>query len=189
MHESFMIETPRLLLRPWRDEDLKPFAILNQDKEVMEFMPSLLTLEESTVFAQKIAQHFERYGFGLFAVEVKDSGEFIGYVGLKTVEFQAHFTPAMEIGWRLARSAWGKGYATEAAKAVLAKAFDEWQINEIVSLTTVQNVRSRQVMERLGMTYDPKDDFDHPMLAKGHPLSRHVLYRIRKEFFVSGNSV
>ena len=187
------LRTGRLRLRQWRDSDLAPFATLNADAEVMEHFPARLTREQSDALATRERARIAACGWGLWAVEVVDhpagaeaagamaapggAVPFIGFVGLAEPQFDAHFTPAVEIGWRLARPAWGHGYATEAARAVIRFAFGELGVRELVSFTFVENRRSRRVMQRLGMTHDPTDDFDHPMLA-GHPLQRHVLYRL-----------
>jgi RimJ/RimL family protein N-acetyltransferase len=171
------IRTPRLLLRPWRDEDLPAFAALNADPKVMEFFPKPLDRAESDALAARIRDHFARRGFGLWAVEVPGIADFIGFVGLAVPGFEAHFTPCVEVGWRLAREHWGRGCATEAARAALEFGFLRLGLDEIVSYTVPANRRSRGVMERLGMTRAPADDFDHPLLPEGHPLRRHVLYR------------
>jgi RimJ/RimL family protein N-acetyltransferase len=172
------LRTERLLLRPWRDEDRAPFAALNADPVVMEHFPSTMTRERSDAFVDfNIATIAER-GWGLWAVEVTDTQTFIGFVGLNEPTFDAHFTPAVEIGWRLARDAWGHGYATEAARAVLAFAFGELGLDEVVSFTTVENRRSRRVMERIGMTYDAAGDFDHPNVTDER-IRPHVLYRLQ----------
>ncbi|GGL01844.1 N-acetyltransferase [Sphaerisporangium melleum] len=173
-----MLETGRLLLRRWTPADLAPFAELNADPGVMEHFPALLTREQSDALAERCVAGLERYGFGLWAVEVKASGEFIGFTGLAVPNFEAHFTPAVEVGWRLRRLAWGHGYATEAATASLDHAFGPAGLGEVVSLTATTNLRSAAVMRRLGMTRDPADDFDHPVLPEGSPLRRHVLYRL-----------
>jgi ribosomal-protein-alanine N-acetyltransferase len=144
----------------------------------MEHFPAVLTRRQSDELVERIEGGFEASGFGLWALEVRGTGEFIGFTGLAVPEFEADFTPAVEVGWRLARSAWGSGYATEAARAALQFAFEEAGLSEIVSLTTPANRRSRAVMERIGMKRDPGDDFDHPGLPVGHPLRPHVLYRI-----------
>ncbi|GIH71493.1 GNAT family N-acetyltransferase [Sphaerimonospora thailandensis] len=167
------IRTERLLLRRWRDGDREPFATLNAGPAVMEHFPAPLTREESDALADHIESGFEQRGFGLWAVEA--DGQFIGFTGLSV----PRFTPCVEIGWRLARSTWGHGYATEAALAVLADGFGRVGLTEIVSFTAVPNLRSQAVMRRIGMTRDPEEDFDHPALPKGSPLRRHVLYRIR----------
>jgi RimJ/RimL family protein N-acetyltransferase len=138
-----------------------------------------MTPEQSVAHVQRIGEHFDEHGFGLWAVEVVDGAAFVGFVGLAVPAFEAPFTPCVEIGWRLARDAWGHGYATEAAHAALDYAFGPAALDEVVSFTTVTNAPSRAVMERLGMHRDPADDFDHPNLDAGHPLRPHVLYRIR----------
>lgn len=173
------LRTPRLLLRQWRETDLEPFAALNADPEVMRHFPSPLTREQSDAFASRARAHIGVLGWGLWAVELDDAS-FVGFVGLSEARFEAHFTPAVEVGWRLAREHWGQGYATEAGRAALAFAFDEVGLPEIVSFTTVANDRSRRVMERLGLTHDPADDFDHPLLAPDDPVRPHVLYRLSR---------
>ena len=172
--------TPRLQLRQWRESDLEPFAALNADPRVREFFPNLMTREESDQSAKLMAGHIAKTGWGFWAVSLVKTGEYIGFIGLQPVYFKAHFTPAVEIGWRLAFQYWGNGYATEGARAALKYGFETLNLSEIVSFTTASNLRSRHVMEKLGMQRDPKDDFDHPKLAQGHPLIRHVLYRIQK---------
>jgi ribosomal-protein-alanine N-acetyltransferase len=144
----------------------------------MEFMPAPLSREESDRFVNRIESHFRQYGFGLYAAELDESGCFIGYVGLAVPSFSAHFTPCVEIGWRLSADHWGQGLATEGARAVLSHAFGTLGLDEVVSFTVPANVRSRRVMEKLGMAHDPSDDFCHPNLPEDHPLSRHVLYRL-----------
>jgi ribosomal-protein-alanine N-acetyltransferase len=173
------MDTERLILRRWREDDRLPFAAMNADPDVMRHFPSVMTKEQSDTFVDRIEQGFDEQGYGLWALEVRDSGEFIGFTGLILQTFEAHFTPAVEIGWRLARPAWGHGYAIEAARKVLAYGFGEAGLDEIVSMTTVGNARSRSVMERLGMTRDPADDFEHTGISEGSPIRSHVLYRIR----------
>ncbi|GIH24196.1 N-acetyltransferase [Acrocarpospora phusangensis] len=168
------LSTERLLLRRWRDSDREPFAALNADPEVMEHFPATMTREQSDLLVDRIEAGFEARGFGLWAVEVAATGEFVGFTGLAIPGFR----PGVEIGWRLARSAWGYGYATEAARAVLAEGFRLHGLKEIISFTAVGNLRSRAVMTRIGMTYDPADDFDHPSVPADHQVRRHVLYRI-----------
>ena len=175
------IETERLLLRRWLDSDFEPFAVMNADSRVMEYFPNTLSINESEALAKRIIQHFDEHDFGLWAVEIKDVNDFAGFIGLSTPQFEAHFTPCVEIGWRLDANHWGCGYATEGALAALEFAFQIAKLNEIVAITTVKNQRSRRVMERAGMTHSPSDDFDHPMLPGGHALSRHVLYRMANE--------
>lgn len=174
-----VLKTERLILRPWRDEDLAPFAALNADPRVREHFPSCLTPAESDASAQKIRAAFDAQGYGLWAVEVSGGAPFIGFIGLAEPSFTAPFTPCVEIGWRLAHAVWGQGYATEGARAALACAFERLGLAELVSMTTPGNTRSRHVMEKLGMRHDPADDFDHPNLPPGSPVRRHVLYRLR----------
>lgn len=173
------IRTERLQLRRWMVADREPFAAMNADPRVMEFLPRLLTREESDGLAERINAHFSQHGFGLFALEIPGVTPFAGFVGLSIPRFETAFTPCVEIGWRLAADFWNRGYATEAARAVLEFGLRDVQLSEIVSFTVPANYRSRRVMERLNMTHDPADDFDHPLLPMSHPLSRHVLYRFR----------
>jgi RimJ/RimL family protein N-acetyltransferase len=174
------LQTRRLLLRPWRESDLEPFAALNTDPAVMEHFAKPLDRSESDAFVARIRAHFAREGFGFWAVEVPGVAPLVGLVGLARPAFEAHFTPCVEVGWRLAREHWGKGYATEAARASIRFGFEQLGPDEIVSFTVPGNVRSRAVMERIGMTRSADDDFDHPALPEGHRLRRHVLYRIRR---------
>ena len=173
------LKTERLVLRDWRDDDLAPFAALNADPRVAEFLPAALTRAESDALADRIRASLGCHGFGLWAVEIQGGAPFIGLVGISVPLFAAAFTPCTEIGWRLAHAHWGHGYATEAARAALAYGFEQLGLEEIVAFTTADNVRSRAVMERLGMTRSAADDFEHPALASGDPLRPHVLYRIR----------
>ncbi|MCU0267619.1 MAG: GNAT family N-acetyltransferase [Acidimicrobiales bacterium] len=174
------LRTPRLVLRPWRPRDREAFAALNADPVVMEHFPAPLARAASDAFVDRIEAALGRRGWGLWALEVPGVVGFAGYVGLEPVRFEAHFTPAVEVGWRLDRAWWGRGYAPEGATAALGFAFDELGLDEVVSFTAVANARSRQVMAKLGMVHDPADDFDHPDLAEGDRLRRHVLYRIRR---------
>ena len=173
------LRTGRLILRPWRDEDLAPFAALNADPAVMEYFPATLSRAESDAFAARVRSEMAEHGFGLWAVEAPGVAPFVGFTGLAVPRFDAHFTPCVEIGWRLAREHWGRGYAPEAARAALAHGFGALGLDEVVSFTAAGNLRSRRVMEKLGMRHDPAEDFEHPNLAAGHPLRRHVLYRIQ----------
>lgn len=175
------LRTERLLLRRWRSDDRQPFAALNADPAVMECLPKLLSREESDALADRLDGDFDRRQHGRWAIEVPGVASFIGFVGLGYVDFPTHFTPCIEIGWRLAREHWGQGYATEAARAALRDGFDRLGLEEIVSFTVPHNLRSQAVMQRIGMTRTADDDFDHPVLPEGHPLRRHVLYRIRKD--------
>jgi RimJ/RimL family protein N-acetyltransferase len=155
-----------------------PFAALNADPRVMEFFPAVLTHDESAARVSRIREHFNVHGFGLWAVEVVGQVDFVGFVGLVVTTFQAHFTPCVEVGWRLAFEHWGRGYASEAARTALAFAFDVLRLDEVVSFTVPANNRSRRVMERLGMKRATDEDFEHPALPVGHPLRHHVLYRL-----------
>jgi ribosomal-protein-alanine N-acetyltransferase len=170
------LTTERLLLRSWKPADRAPFAALNADPEVMEHFPALLTREESDAAIERFQQRLETYGYTLWALELRGTGEFIGFTGIQNVPYDAPFTPAVEVGWRLARSAWGHGYASEAARASLDHGFKTVGLKEIVAMTATTNLRSQAVMERLGMTRDPADDFDHPNVPEG-PLCRQLLYR------------
>lgn len=173
------LETPRLRLRRWHPSDRVPFAALNADPRVMEHLPAVLAREESDELAARCDAHFNRHGFGLWAVEIRDVTPFAGFIGLSVPHFQAHFTPCVEIGWRLAADYWGHGYATEGARATLEFGFGALKLSEIVSFTVPGNLRSRRVMERIGMTYNPADDFDHPRIGQPSGSAHHVLYRIR----------
>lgn len=174
------LRTERLLLRRWRDQDRDPFAALNTHPAVVEFLAGPLSRSESDALIERIEQAFDERGYGWWAVEVPGEAPFVGFVGLAPVAFEAGFTPAVEIGWRLDPQWWGRGLATEAARAALAYAFDVVELDEVVSFTAVANIRSRRVMERLGMTRDPADDFAHPGLPVDHALVEHVLYRVRR---------
>ncbi len=181
MPQQHQLQTDRLLLRHWNDGDLEAFAELNADPAVMEFFPDALDRNQSDALAAEIRRRMDEHGWGMWAVEVKATGEFIGFVGLNTNTV----TPRgenVEIGWRLNRQSWGQGYATEAAVAALSFAFDELGLDSIVAFTTVNNSRSRAVMERLGMQ-NTGENFDHPKVAEGHPLQEHVLYAIKSEEF------
>jgi RimJ/RimL family protein N-acetyltransferase len=172
------LETERLRLRPWRAADRAPFAALNADPEVMEFFPSVLSRSESDAFADRAAHELEERGFGLWAVELPGELPFAGFVGLAIPRFEALFMPCVEVGWRLARATWGRGIAPEAGRTALAFGFEQQGMDEIVSFTSEINRRSRRVMEKLGMRHDFAEDFDHPTVAVGHRLRRHVLYRL-----------
>ena len=177
---AFPIRTERLVLRRWRDEDRAPFAAMNADARVVEHLPGPMSREQSDALVDRIEANFASREFDVFAVEVAATGDFAGFVGLTVPRFEAAFTPCVEVGWRLAPAFWGKGYATEAARASLAFGFERLQLAEIVSFTVPANVRSRRVMERIGMTHDSREDFDHPALPEGHRLRRHVLYRVAR---------
>ncbi|WP_309713350.1 GNAT family N-acetyltransferase [Pseudolysinimonas sp.] len=173
------LRTARLVLREWREEDRDGWAAMNADPEVMEYFPATLDRALADAAFDRISTALSARGWGLWAVE--HEGRFLGFTGLSPVGFEATFTPAIEIGWRLRRDAWGHGFATEAAQEVMRFAFDDLGIPELVSFTSVGNERSRSVMGRLGFTHDPCDDFDNPNVAEGDPLRRHVLYRLRAQ--------
>ena len=181
--EEFQLRTGRLVLREWRDADREPFAEMNANPEVMEFFPSTLERQTSDVMVDRFRREFAELGFCPWALELFGVEAFIGFVGLHSVPDEMTFSPAVEVGRRLARPFWGQGYATEAAARVLRFGFDELGLEELVSFTSVVNTRSRKVMERLGMSRDPDDDFEHPRLPEGHRLRPHVLYRaVRSRF-------
>lgn len=179
--QGTQLQSDRLILRRWRADDRAPFAELNSDADVMRYFPAPLDPTASDALVDRIEAGFDALGYGLWAVEVRSTDAFIGFTGLTRQTFEAHFTPAVEVGWRLTRPAWGHGYATEAARAALTFGFTMAGLDEIVSMTAVTNKRSRAVMERLGMIRDAADDFQHPLLPEGHPLRPHVLYRINRE--------
>ncbi|MEL4896074.1 GNAT family N-acetyltransferase [Crocosphaera sp. Alani8] len=170
------IVTPRLKLRQWKEEDKEPFFKLNSDLRVMEFLPKSLSKEESNNFIERIKLGFKEDGYSFWAAELIENQAFIGLIGLSIPKFQSFFTPCVEIGWRLAYDYWGKGYATEGAKASLDYGFKELNLSEIVSFTFFKNLRSRRVMERIGMRF--LDEFEHLSLPEGHCLRTHVLYKI-----------
>jgi ribosomal-protein-alanine N-acetyltransferase len=173
------IETDRLLLRRWTEEDRAPFFRLNSDARVMEFMPNRLSRLESDLLVDQIEDHFRKHSFGLYALELREDHSFIGFLGLAIPAFTAHFTPCVEIGWRLSANHWGRGLATEGARAVVRRGFEVVRLDALVSFTVPANIRSRRVMEKIGMTHNAAEDFDHPNLPEGHPLRHHVLYRLR----------
>lgn len=172
--------TPRLLLRHWHHADREPFATMNADPQVMEHFPARLTRAESDAMVERAEARLRSAGYGLWALEERSTGRFLGFTGLQPVAFEAPFVAGLtvEIGWRLRREAWGHGYAQEAARAARDFAFDRAGLPELVSFTATSNLRSMRVMERIGMTRDPADDFDNPRLPPGHRLRPHVLYRL-----------
>jgi len=179
MAEFFQIRTKRLLLRQWNDEDVVQFAKLNADPVVMEYYPNVLTIEQSNAMAEKLKSLISDNGWGFWAVEILENQSFIGFVGLHNPSYELPVTPCTEIGWRLAKEYWGKGYATEAAKACLDFGFKELNLSEIYSFTSVANKRSRGVMERINMKNENKN-FEHPMIPMGNPLREHVLYKVSR---------
>ena len=177
------LSTDRLTLRRWRESDREPFARLNADPEVMAHFQRPLTREESDALVDRIETRFEERGYGLWAVERREDGLFLGFTGLAYQTFEAPFTPCVEVGWRFDKFAWGHGYATEAAREALRFGFIDANLDEIVSFTAVGHRASIRVMERIGMHRDPAEDFDYPSVPVGHPLRRTVLYRLRREEF------
>jgi RimJ/RimL family protein N-acetyltransferase len=175
------IQTDRLTLRRWAATDREPFAALNADPEVVQYLRGALDRAQSDRFVDRIEASFEEHGYGLWAVELRASREFLGFTGLALQTYEAPFTPAVEVGWRFARSAWHNGYATEAARAAVDFAFGPAGLSDIVSVTTATNAPSRAVMRRLGMTYDPRDDFDQRGFVEGHPLRPGVVYRLTRQ--------
>lgn len=178
MENTYLIETPRLGLRRWTAGDLEPFALMNRDPAVREFFPGLLTYEESVATVERLENHFDKYGYGFYAMDLLAIGEFLGFTGMIHTPFVSWFTPCVEIGWRLRREAWGSGYATEAALACLQHGWSVPGLDKIYSFTAVLNVRSERVMQKIGMRR--AGEFDHPNIAEGHRLRRHVLYEIAK---------
>jgi RimJ/RimL family protein N-acetyltransferase len=176
-----ILSTERLVLRGWRHSDRVPFARMNADPQVMEFLPQVLSSPESDLLAERIDAHFRQHGFGLCAAELRRDGTFIGFIGLNVPLFQAAFTPCVEVGWRLRADLWGQGLATEGAREIIRYGFETLGLREILSFTVPANVRSRRVMEKLGMNHNAADDFDHPRLPLSHPLRRHVLYRLKRD--------
>lgn len=171
-----IIETKRLILRPWREEDLEPFACMNADSRVREYFPSVLSSEESHRQAASHIRHITAEGWGFWAVSIKGGAPFIGFIGMQKIDFLPDIPPTVEIGWRLAHPFWGQGFATEGALASLKYGFDKLHLPEILAFTARDNIRSQTVMKKIGMSY--VKDFDHPKLPKEHPLSPHVLYSI-----------
>jgi RimJ/RimL family protein N-acetyltransferase len=178
---TFPLHSSRLTLRPWEDRDRAPFAAMSADPVVMQHLSPLPTLDAANGWIDRQRAQFAQHGFGYWAVELRESGQLVGAVGLSRPSYEAHFTPAVGVGWRLARPFWGYGYASEAANTALRFGFGQLGLAEIVAVTIPANVRSQQVMRRLGMTYSPADDFDHPRLPEGHPGRRCVLCRMTRQ--------
>lgn len=176
---AIIIETERLILRTWEQKDAEPYFHINQDPKVLEFLRGPLTMQQINDFIPAVNQHQEKHGYTLWATELKETGQLIGFVGLNYTDWPAPFTPAVEIGWRLGSQYWQKGYATEAAKASLDYGFKKCKLQEIVSFTVPANIRSIRVMEKIGLKRDWNGDFSHPKLPIDHQLSLHVLYRLK----------
>ncbi len=178
MRNNYIFESERLGFRMWKDSDRKLFARMNKDLEVMEFFPKSLNEEESNAFVDRIQDHMEKDGYGLWAVEIKETGDFIGFIGFAKPSFESFFTPCIEIGWRLDKEFWNRGYGTEGARRCLEYGFDKLGFTEIHSFTSKINVRSWHLMEKIGMV--KLGDFDHPRIEEGNPLKPHVVYLIKK---------
>jgi RimJ/RimL family protein N-acetyltransferase len=178
---DYRVDTERLILRRWRETDREPFAAMNADREVMRYFRAPRDREASDAFLDRIDSSFDERGYGLWAVERRDDGLFLGFTGLAWQAFEAAFTPAVEVGWRYVHAAWGNGYATEAARAALAFGFERVGLTEIISMTARGNLASQRVMTRIGMTRNPADDFDYPLLPEDSPLRPSVLYRFTRE--------
>jgi RimJ/RimL family protein N-acetyltransferase len=179
------LRTQRLILREWRDDDLEPFVTLSMDPEVMQYLTRPRERAEVERWVEGVRAHFRHHSFGLWALEIPGITPIAGFTGLTIVPYEAHFTPAVEIAWRLARECWGNGYVTEAAAAALNFAFSDLHLEEIVANAAVANRASIRVMERMGMMRNPHDDFDHPLKSPGDPLRRQVLYRLTQDMWLS----
>ena len=175
---DYIFQSPRLGFRNWSKDDIDPFAELNADPEVMTYFPRPFTFDETRNSVLRFQKYYTDYGYTFYAVDRLDTAEFIGFIGMIHQTFESFFTPCVEIGWRLKRPVWGKGYATEGAKACLNYGFDALGFSEIYSITAIPNLRSERVMQRIGM--EKIGEFDHPSIEDGHPLERHVIYRIKK---------
>lgn len=176
--DALHLETSRLLLRRWRPEDFAPFAHMNADPDVMRYFPHQLAHAETEALIDRFETHFRLHGFGFFAAELKATRAFIGVIGISRSTYEDGDNPSIEIGWRVDSPYWNQGFATEGARASMNLAFHTLQIPALIAITTPGNLASRRVMEKLGMTRDPSDDFDHPRVPPGHPLRLHVLYRL-----------
>ena len=174
------LETERLIFRDWKEEDREPFARMNADPMVMEYLPRSLDPKASNKLVDRFQAHLDKNGYGLFALEEKESGEFVGFTGLNNVDFEAPFTPAVELAWRLDYGFWGHGFGSEAGTAVLDYAFDKVKLKEVVSFTVHDNERTIHLMKKIGLTKVEGGDFDYPALRKGHPLGRFVLFHKKK---------
>ncbi|MFC1749757.1 GNAT family N-acetyltransferase [Pseudomonadota bacterium] len=188
MPKVIELKTERLILRQWKKSDFQPFANMSADPAVMEYYPSTLNVAESNAMASRIKDLLSEHGWGFWAVETLDTSQFIGFVGLNSPSYDLPVTPCVEIGWRLNKASWGKGYATEAANEALKFAFDELDLNEVYSFSSVSNRKSWRVMQRLGM-FDTYKNFEHPIIPEGHALREHVLYKITKEHWEKGERV
>ena len=182
---TIILQTERLILRTWEEFDFYAMTSINMDSKVCEFLPGTVNRDDTKAAIARWQKHYHDKGYTLYAVELKSTHEMIGFLGLMTPSFEAHFTPAVEIGWRLASKHWNQGYATEGAKAVLHYAFTQIGLDEVVSFTVVNNLASQRVMEKIGLKHNPIDDFEHPNLDKDSPLKRHVLYRLNRSDYLA----
>jgi RimJ/RimL family protein N-acetyltransferase len=180
-------ETERLFLREWQDKDFEPFFALNQDVDVMRYFPNVFSHQETVDLVTKIKNKFRAHDFGFYSCELKNTGQFIGSIGLNVPDFSAHFTPCVEVGWRVAKEFWGQGLAVEASQKCLEIGFNQFGLDEIVSFTAKINTNSQRVMQKLGMTNNEAEDFHHPKLDHNHSLALHVLYRMPKSLWLSKN--
>ena len=187
MNNDTLLETERLILRGWRDEDLGPFAEMCADPKVMRYFPNIMTREKTQQLIEKARRKTREDGYCFGPIEIRETGEFLGFVGLNIPEYGSPlpFDPCVEIGWRLKQSAWGKGYASEAANEWLRFGFETIGLEEIVSFTIPANAPSQKVMTRIGMTRDVEGDFRHPALPEDHPIAQHVLYRLATSDWLS----
>lgn len=185
--KTTVIETQRLILRTWNAEDIERYYQINQDPRVTEYLLFAPTIHQATDFIHKMNEQYNKLNYTLFAAIEKESHNLIGFIGLNSPSWESHFTPCVEIGWRLESKFWGKGYATEGAMAVLDYGFNQCGLNEIVALTVPQNIRSIKVMQKLGMTYKASDDFNHPLVPLNNKLLKHVLYRIERVNYLKNN--
>lgn len=183
---AFYHETERLILRDWREADIPLFAKMNADPQVMEFFEKPLSLQETLESVERITRGAAEHGYTFWAAERKSDRQFIGCIGIFHSTYEAHFTPSMEIGWRLDKPYWNMGYATEGARESLRLGFERFNAPEIVAITVPSNLRSRNVMSKLGFTHDPAENFDHPKVAREHPFCEHVLYRLKRERWAKG---
>lgn len=179
-----IIETKRLILRTWEKEDNEPYYQINQDKKVTEFLLGALSMEQVNEFITAKNQQYNTRGYTCWAAILKETNQLIGFIGLNYTDWESHFTPAVEVGWRLGSQYWGKGFATEGALASLDFGFKQCNLDEIVSFTVPANLRSIRVMEKIGLQRDLAGDFLHPKLPEGHPLLQHILYRLRKTAYL-----
>lgn len=174
-----IIETERLILRTWEEDDMNAYYSLNQDPKVVEFLFKMTSINQARAFIETMNRQFNAHGYTIFALEEKQTGKWIGFTGLNAPVWSERFTPCVEIGWRIRSDCWGHGYATEAAKAILDYGFKMCALDEILAWTVPANIRSIRVMEKIGMMRDFNGDFYHPEIPSGHPLSKHILYRIK----------